>query len=127
MKNQLTSAYFFLSASIVLSAAAQLMLKAAMKIGSEGIGYFSLFSSSDALLWLLLGLSCYGLSMISWLVLLAKWPLSLAYPMLSLSYVLVYLGAASWPLLHEELTPSRSIGLAIVVLGVVLVNKKPAA
>jgi len=125
MKTQHYSAYLFLTASIVLSAMAQLFLKVAM---NSMVGEFSLSSllATDSIYWLLSGLLCYGLSMMSWLVLLAKWPLSLAYPMLSLSYVLVYLGACSWPLLHENFTETRSLGLVIVVAGVILVNKKTA-
>jgi len=126
MNNRHFSGYLFLTASILLSAMAQLLLKAAMTYSTPNVSALSTILSTDALFWLLGGLVCYGLSMVSWLALLAKWPLSLAYPMLSLSYVLVYVGASTWPFLHEEFSATRSIGLGIVVAGVVLVNKKPS-
>lgn len=118
------SAYSFLAASILLSAMAQLLLKAAMSYSAQANDGVQFLWTTHAGYWLLAGLSCYALSMLSWLILLAKWPLSLAYPMLSLSYVLVYLGAASWPMLHESFTTTRSLGLIIVVIGVILVNRK---
>jgi len=123
MNKRSLSAYSLLAASILLSAMAQLLLKAAMTYHGIDDGFGFLFTT-NAGYWLLAGLCCYALSMISWLVLLARWPLSLAYPMLSLSYILVYLGAGVWPLLHESFTTTRSLGLLIVVVGVILVNRK---
>jgi len=114
--------YFYLGASILLSAFAQLFLKVAMNSASSPFKFELLFTTVS-FFWLLAGLCCYAVSMICWLLLLSKWPLSLAYPMLSLSYVLVYIGAAYWPRLHEQLSLTRSLGLFVVVLGVILVNK----
>lgn len=126
MNKQTLSAYALLAASVILSAVAQLLLKAAMTyhaVEDEGVNFLL---TTNAAYWLFAGLCCYALSMICWLVLLARWPLSLAYPSLSLSYILVYLGAASWPMLHESFSTTRSLGLLIVVIGVILVNRKAA-
>jgi undecaprenyl phosphate-alpha-L-ara4N flippase subunit ArnF len=101
--------------SIILSAAGQLGMKAGM----------SALASSEvwnAILWTGAGLACYGLSMLAWLGALTRYPLSLVYPLLSLSYVLVYLGATRWPLLMEATSVNRSLGTLLIALGVAIVS-----
>ena len=56
-----------------------------------------------------------------WLVVLSKWNLSLAYPLLSLSYIAsLFIGAF---FLHETVTPVRLAGVLVVVAGVYLITK----
>ena len=74
------------------------------------------------LLWLALGLACYACSMILWILVLARLPLSVAYPLLSISYVMVYLVATSMPAWDEVATARRSAGIVFIVLGVALVS-----
>jgi len=76
-----------------------------------------------ALLWVGVGLACYGTSLLFWMSAIARLELSLAYPMLSLSYVLVYLVAVNWPLLHEHASWVRTLGIVIVVVGVILIAR----
>jgi undecaprenyl phosphate-alpha-L-ara4N flippase subunit ArnF len=117
----------FLAASIVLSAFGQL----AMKIGMAGLhglldaatGGWSLGMLVEApILWTVLGLASYGSSMLCWLAVLARYPLSYAYPMLGLSYVLVYVGATEWPRLAEPASTPRTLGTLLIVMGVALVS-----
>ena len=49
--------------------------------------------------------------------------MSFAYPTLSLSYILVYVGATHWPLLAETATPSRTLGTLLILVGVGLVSR----
>jgi undecaprenyl phosphate-alpha-L-ara4N flippase subunit ArnF len=72
--------------------------------------------------WTVGGLLAYVVSLMSWLAVLVRYPLSFAYPMLSLSYVLVYAGAAYWPLLSETATASRTLGTLLILMGVSLVS-----
>jgi drug/metabolite transporter (DMT)-like permease len=67
----------------------------------------------------LLGLFCYGLSSVSWLVVLSRTELSYAYPMIALGYVLVFL--LSWWLFDDKVTWVRVAGLFLICFGVVLV------
>lgn len=67
---------------------------------------------------LILGVFCYAAAMISWILALKKYDLSFAYPLLSLGYLLVYIGAHLWPELGEELTLNKTIGLILIILGV---------
>lgn len=66
----------------------------------------------------------YGLSMLCWLLALRDVPLGRAYSLLSISYALVYLLAASLPLFNEDFSLSRSLGVALVILGVITINSR---
>lgn len=63
-------------------------------------------------------LSCFAaafLSAISWMVALSKMPLSTAYPLCSLSFVLVLI--LSNLFLHEPLNLYKILGVSLIVLG----------
>ena len=64
------------------------------------------------------GFACYGISSLFYLVAISRLPLSYAYPMVALSYVLVTFLA--WRLLHEEVPMIRVAGLALIMLGVIV-------
>ena len=68
------------------------------------------------------GLACYLLSMLLWIRVLMRLPLSVAYPLLSISYVLVYLVATSWSFWGETASTARSAGIGLILLGVILVS-----
>jgi undecaprenyl phosphate-alpha-L-ara4N flippase subunit ArnF len=74
----------------------------------------------SALLIIGVGLFCYLISVISWLRALEQLPLNVTYPLLSLSYPLVYLGAITLPMLHETASLVRTGGVLLIMLGVVL-------
>ena len=112
--------------SIVLSACAQLSMKAGMLRASRLESASDLIDAAEflpVLILLIAGFGCYGASLVSWLVALSRYPLSLAYPLLSLSYVVVYLAAAAWPRLAEPLSEARTAGIAMIVVGVLLVAR----
>jgi len=115
--------------SIVLSAGAQLLMKAGMlELGNLDIVRTLEISPEvivrllPVLTWVLTGLVLYATSMLTWMGALAKYDLSLAYPLLGLSYVLVYIGAVIWPHLHETVSVSKSIGILLILTGVFLVT-----
>ncbi|NUU35883.1 4-amino-4-deoxy-L-arabinose-phosphoundecaprenol flippase subunit ArnF [Pseudomonas sp. C2B4] len=74
----------------------------------------------------LVAILAYALSMLCWLVALRDLPLGRAYSLLSISYALVYLAAASLPFFHEDFSLSKSLGVALVILGVITINSRPA-
>jgi len=118
-----------LGASIVLSALGQLGMKAGMQnlklARAGGEIAWSLASSPplrDALLFTTAGLVAYGLSLLAWLAVLVRYRLSYAYPLLALSYVLVYVGATQWAELAEAATPQRTIGTLLILAGVWLAS-----
>lgn len=119
--------FLYMTASILLSTLAQLCMKAGMLLLATHTagGWPGLAGLLDlpALLWVGVGLASYGLSLLFWMSAIARLELSLAYPMLSLSYVLVYLVAVNWPLLHEHASWVRTIGIVVVVIGVILIAR----
>jgi len=70
---------------------------------------------------ILAGLACYVISVGVWLVALSRVEVSLAYPMLSLGYV-VNAVAAYW-LFGEALGPMRCAGIAIILVGVFVIAR----
>jgi len=116
--------------AIVLSTFAQLFMKAGMQMlpGLEaaiaGTDMATLVSQWWPMAaWVVSGLFLYGLSMVCWFLVLAKFELSFAYPLLSLGYALVYIGAVLWPRLGETVSLSKSVGIVLIVVGVVLVTR----
>ena len=76
-----------------------------------------------AILLIILGLAAYGMSMLLWMMALANFELSFAYPMLSTSYILVYLGAVVLPQLNETVSATKTIGIILIVIGVIFVTR----
>jgi drug/metabolite transporter (DMT)-like permease len=112
--------------AVVISVIGQVSLKVAMNqvgaIDAESLArpvetLMRVFSIP--LVWL--GLSCYGISALLWLVVLSRLDLSYAYLMLASMYVLIPL--VSWLFLGERIPPMRWVGMLIVVLGVVIVAR----
>jgi multidrug transporter EmrE-like cation transporter len=110
---------------VLLNAAAQLCLKA----GVRQIGHFD-FAPANILPigWKLAtnlpifgGLSCYVVSVVVWILALSRVEVSIAYPMLSIGYVVNALLA--WWLFGEMLSAQRLIGIAVIIVGVVLVAR----
>jgi drug/metabolite transporter (DMT)-like permease len=66
-------------------------------------------------------LTAYGVSVIVWTVGLSRVPVSQAYPLLSLGYVL-NIGLAWW-LFAEVPNAQRVIGVGVIIAGVVLVAR----
>lgn len=110
---------------VLLNAAAQLLIKA----GAETAGHFSFTLDNIwraglhfALQWqILLGLACYAVSVVVWILALTRVQVSMAYPMLSLGYVVT--AFAAWWLFGEALTAQKLVGIAVIVVGVVLVAR----
>lgn len=73
--------------------------------------------------WLLTGIGALGLGMALWLVVLQFVPLSIAYPMLSLNFVLVTLVARFW--FGEQVSYRAWMGIFCIMSGVILMGLKP--
>jgi multidrug transporter EmrE-like cation transporter len=67
------------------------------------------------------GLACYAVSVVVWIMALSRVEVSLAYPMLSIGYVINAL--AAWYLFGEALTAQRMVGIGTIVVGVFLVAR----
>jgi multidrug transporter EmrE-like cation transporter len=104
---------------VMLNAAAQLMLKA----GTQRVGAIDLsFESLSVLPGLALsapivsGLCCYAASVVVWIVALSRVEVSVAYPMLSIGYIVNAI--AAWVLFGETLNPMKLAAIAVIAVGV---------
>src|SRR6185295_7699474 len=70
---------------------------------------------------ILAGLACYVVSVVVWVVALSKVPVSMAYPMLSIGYVVNAI--AAYYLLGETVTPMRLAGIGVIIVGVFIVAR----
>jgi len=119
------SDFAILFCGVLLNALAQLGLKAATRVtgplvaSDAGVWQRALELLAVPSLWY--ALCAYGLSVIVWLVGLSRVPVSQAYPLLSLGYV-INIGLAWW-LLGEVPNVQRVAGVGVIVLGVVMVAR----
>jgi multidrug transporter EmrE-like cation transporter len=119
------AAFAFLFAGVLLNAGAQLLLKA----GTNVLGVLTLSRDtwSDTLLqmatqrYFVLGAACYVLSLFVWILGLSRVPVSIAYPLLSLGYIVNAIAAHY--LFGEAVTVSRWLGIGFIVVGVWLVAR----
>ena len=119
------SDFSILFTGVLLNAMAQLALKAATRVsgpliaGDAGVYQRALSVLAVPSFWW--AMLAYGLSVIVWTVGLSRVPVSQAYPLLSLGYV-INIGLAWW-LLGEVPNVQRVAGIGVIVLGVVLVAR----
>jgi multidrug transporter EmrE-like cation transporter len=81
------------------------------------LAFFSAFTN----FYIFVGVVLFVSSSLFWLVALARAPLSFAFPLLSLGYVVVSI--LSWIFLGEFLSTLRIVGLGVIVSGVVLMSR----
>ena len=110
---------------VLLNAAAQLLLKA----GTNAIGAFEFSFANIVPIGLkvamqphiLGGLACYVVSVVVWIMALSRVEVSIAYPMLSIGYVVN--AVAAWYLFGEALTAMKFTGIGFIIVGVYLVAR----
>ncbi|CAA2930081.1 4-amino-4-deoxy-L-arabinose-phosphoundecaprenol flippase subunit ArnE [Arsenophonus endosymbiont of Bemisia tabaci] len=76
--------------------------------------------NSLAIKWLVIAIILLALGMLFWLKLLQILPLSIAYPMLSINFVIVTL--IEQFIYEEKISIKHWIGVFIIMLGIVLLN-----
>ena len=115
---------FLIVFSVMLAALGQILLKQGMlKVGRVS----SITSAPSMILTALLnplvlaGLAVFGISALSWLVVLSRVKLSIAYPMVSLGYVSVIF--FSWLILKESVKPITIAGCLVIIVGLFLVSR----
>ena len=118
-------AFAFLFTGVLLNAAAQLLLKG----GTNRIGVITLDAGNWASMlarmaqegYFVAGVAFYGVSLLVWIMGLSRVPVSIAYPMLSLGYIVNAIAAHY--LFGEAVTAQRWLGIGFIVLGVYLVAR----
>ena len=119
------AAFAFLLTGVLLNAAAQLLLKA----GTNATGVITLTRDNWLSTFLgmateghfVAGIALYAISVVVWILGLSRVPVSIAYPMLSLGYVINAI--AAYYLFGEGVSFMRWLGIGFIVLGVWLVAR----
>jgi len=119
------TAFALLMIGVLLNAGAQLLLKA----GTNALGVITLSRDTwtDTLMRMatqghfILGAACYVLSLFVWILGLSRVPVSVAYPLLSVGYIVNAIAAHY--LFGEDVTTTRWLGIGFIVVGVYLVAK----
>jgi multidrug transporter EmrE-like cation transporter len=116
----------FILLSVLLSSGSQILLKfgmtrpevkLALAGGLEPMRILIAIASSPAVF---IGLACFGLSAVVWLFVLAKIPLSSAYPFVALGIAVTV--AAGRFMFGETVSVTKFIGVALVIAGVLAVS-----
>ena len=110
---------------VILNALAQFLLKA----GTNSVGHFEFHLDNVVPVgwklatdpWIVGGMLCYGISLIVWIMGLSRVPVSIAYPLLSLGYVINAVMAHY--LLGESVNLQRMVGISFIILGVFIVAR----
>lgn len=110
---------------VLLNAAAQLLLKA----GTNAIGHFDFHWQNALPVGMRLamhpaivgGMTCYAVSLVVWIMALSRVPVSIAYPMLSIGYLIN--AVAAWAWFGEALGAQKLLGIGFIVLGVWLIAR----
>ncbi len=112
-------------AGVMLNAAAQILMKA----GTNAVGHFE-FSMENILPiglklateWhIVTALFCYAFSVVVWILALSRVPVSIAFPMLSMAYVVN--AVAAWYLLGEPFSATKLVGMGVIILGVIIISR----
>lgn len=117
--------FSLLLTGVLLNAAAQLLLKA----GTNRVGAFAFTLDNVVPVGMklvanppiLAGLACYVVSVVVWILGLSRVPVSVAYPMLSMGYVVNAILA--YLLFGESLAMQKVVGIGFIIVGVFLVAR----
>ena len=110
---------------VLLNAAAQLLLKAGTNtlgvVSFTADGWFGQAFRVGTNPHIVAGMFCYAISLVVWIMGLSRVPVSIAYPMLSIGYVIS--AVAAYYLFGEVLGPMRWLGIGFIIVGVFLVSR----
>lgn len=115
----------FIFAGICLNAVAQLLLKA----GTNAVGaihltadnWFGIGLKLATQLPIIGGLGCYVISVMVWIIGLSRVDVTIAYPLLSLGYIINAIGA--WYFLGEAMSAQRILAIGVIILAVALLTR----
>ena len=102
--------------------AAELLMKTGAASQNGAIGILGIAALASPATWI--GIILYCLSFASWVYVLRRVPLGIAYGMINIVHVLIPIGCRIF--LHEAITPQRWLGIALVLVGLLFVIKPVA-
>lgn len=111
--------------SVLLAVTGQLLLKQeTIKLGLVNLNFHNMILlaiQSFTRPLVILSIFCYGVSYLFWIIALMKVDLSYAYPLFSLSYVLILF--FSWIFFKEHISLARLLGMVIIISGIYLISR----
>lgn len=121
----MTAGYSLILFGVLLNASAQLLLKA----GTNAVGRFEFAAQNLVPVatrvafepHILAGMLCYAVSLVVWIMGLSRVEVSVAYPLLSLGYVIN--AVAAWYLFGESVGAMRVAGIGFIIVGVYLIAR----
>lgn len=109
--------------SVMFNAFAQIVLRKAMTVSVlppiQNVVAFGWALGTNVWLWA--GMACYALSIGLWLAVLNRVQVSVAYPMLSMGYIIAAILGVM--LLGEQVGPARILGIALICAGVFVIGR----
>ncbi|MGH8128234.1 MAG: SMR family transporter [Gammaproteobacteria bacterium] len=122
------TAFALVLTGVLLNAAAQVLLKAGVRhMGVISLQFPVLVKAGFSLAvnpYIIAGLSCYVVSVVVWLLALSRVAVSIAYPMLSIGYIVT--AVIAWLYLGEDMNMTRWAGIVVIIIGVFLVARSGA-
>ena len=117
--------FILIVTGVMLNVAAQLLIKS----GTNAIGYFEYTRENILPIgWKLAtephiigALTCYVVGVVVWILALSRVQVSIAYPLLSLGYIVN--AVAAYYLFDEAITPAKLVGMGIIIVGVVVISR----
>lgn len=118
--------FLLILCGVLLNAAAQLFLKnGTRQLGVIGFdnphGPIAMALNIGTQPWIVGGLACYVVSVVLWIAALSRVDVMVAYPMLSIGYVVN--AFIAWQFMGEALTAQRLLGIGVIMVGVVILSR----
>ncbi|MCL4339415.1 multidrug resistance protein [Patescibacteria group bacterium] len=118
--------YIIILLTICISVIAQTLLKTGMKeIGTvESLSLEKIIPLAIKMgtnVFVLAGLSLYGIGTFFWLILLSRLDLSFLYPFGTLQYFFIFI--VSYLVFGEDIKLARIVGVSIILVGIFIISK----
>ena len=125
----MTQIILFFAISICTTVGAHLLFKkGVLKLGELNFSFSSMFHIVGQILqnvWIILGVILFGISFFTWLFILSKMQLNIAYPII-ISVEAILVTIISWFLFHEYLSWPQILGIVAIIIGIFLIYTKGA-
>jgi multidrug transporter EmrE-like cation transporter len=108
--------------SVSLNSLAQVFLRRGMMhFGFDPAHAVKMVVAIVGNVWVWGGMACYAISILSWMLVLSKLQVSVAYPFLSVGYVIAAVMGVMF--LGETIGPQRMIGIGLICGGLFFITR----
>ena len=112
--------YFYLFLTVALLTVAEIFLKqGADATASQGTHWLGIAALASPRVWI--GATLLTLSSVTWIIVLRKMPLYLAFTLSSVVHVTI--PVSSWLLLNDKISAVRWAGIGLVIMGIWIIAR----